>query len=81
MAIHNPKVQTPAIIVEAFFIDHRRNRNGKTIQTKRSRVMTVSVNTETSLETVDITPANMHRLLARQETSCLKYTPSQIVSL
>ena len=76
-----PRIQTTHIIFIAFLIFQRSNLNWKTMHIRRSTVITDKVNTETSLDIVDNTPANLHRSLARQDMSCLKYTPCNSLSL
>jgi hypothetical protein len=60
------RVHNAGITINASLIPKRFIFNGNIIQTNRSIVITVKVNTDNSLENVDINPANLHNALSRQ---------------
>ena len=79
MEITKPSSHTKIMDTTAILKDMRRKRKAKTMQIKRSIVMTVKVRADTSLDIVETMPVKIQSLLARHEISCLKYSPCQMV--
>lgn len=63
------------ITTDACLIPRRFSFNGNIMQIKRSKVITVSVKTDSSLENVEINPANLHNSLFRHDLSKMMYSP------
>ena len=79
MEMAKPSSHTKIMDTTAVLKDMRRKRKAKTMQTKRSILMTVKIRTDTLLDIVETAPAKIQSLLAGHEISPLKYSPCQTV--